>query len=128
MTNIVTNIMTNIMTNIVTNIVTSMVKNIVTNNVATYQKVMYNQKQMTKSIKSVWSLNPSGMQKKWKLGKKKKNAERNERQREKYHRLKEELKRKIELPEFERSEYELFCENKIIEREESMNSLVWLND
>ena len=89
---------------------------------------MYNQKQMTKSIKSGWSLNPSGMQKKWKLGKKKKNAERNERQREKYHRLKEELKRKIELPEFERSEYELFCENKIIEREESMNSLVWLND
>ena len=60
--------------------------------------------------------------------KKEKNAERNERKRDKYHRLKEELKRKIELPEFEKSEYELLCEKNIKEREEAMRASGWFSD
>ena len=60
--------------------------------------------------------------------KKEKNAERNERQREKYHRLKEELKQKIELPEFEKSEYELLHEKNIKEREEAMRASGWFSD
>ena len=55
--------------------------------------------------------------------KKEKNAERNERQREK-----EELKQKIELPEFEKSEYELLREKNIKEREEAMRASGWFSD
>ena len=60
--------------------------------------------------------------------KKEKIAERNERQREKYHRLKEELKQKIELPEFEKLEYELLREKNIKEREDAMRASGWFSE
>ena len=43
-------------------------------------------------------------------------------QREKYHQTKELLKEKIEIPDFEKSEYELLRERNIKEREEAMQA------
>ena len=42
--------------------------------------------------------------------------------------MKEELKQKIEMPELEKSEYELMREENIKEREEAMKSSGWFSD
>ena len=60
--------------------------------------------------------------------KKEKIAERNERQREKYQKIKEELNQRIELPEFEKSEYELLREKNIKEREDAMRASGWFSE
>ena len=60
--------------------------------------------------------------------KKEKIAERNERQREKYQKIKEKLNQRIELPEFEKSEYELLREKNIKEREDAMRASGWFSE
>ena len=58
--------------------------------------------------------------------KKGKIAERNERQREKYQKIKEKRKKlnqRIELPKFEKSEYELLYEKNIKERENAIHGM-----
>ena len=66
--------------------------------------------------------------------KKGKIAERNERQREKYQKIKEKRKKlnqRIELPKFEKSEYELLYEKNIKERENAIHGMRasgWLSE
>ena len=54
--------------------------------------------------------------------------EKNRMQREKYHQTKELLKEKIEIPDLEKSEYELLRERNIKEREEAMRASGWFSD
>ena len=54
--------------------------------------------------------------------------EKNRIQREKYHQTKELLKEKIEIPDLEKSEYELLRERNIKEREEAMRASGWFSD
>ena len=59
---------------------------------------------------------------------KEKVAERNKKQREKYQKIKEELKQKVELLELEKSDYELLRERNIKEREEAMKASGWFSE